>query len=264
MNKESLLLLNALKSLFEKKFYLFFITLSFLSLVPIFEIGIYKNLVDIVIEGFSQNFLNSNMLIYLIILIILLILVAAMTYYFKILRIKFINLLSIHKQKKLKLKPASINWYRASLLESSLIIVGLMQIFLVLLLTIYLSKIFSLIFIFFITIALIIMYKRFIIEFNNQVDFIRKEYQLKRSQSSNKILSRIISSESSSFLASIMMYLVLLFNFIFLYLGYIDQSQFIAFVFVAKYLGGSFGMLSSSMMRLARSLSYSKKVFLTK
>lgn len=262
MNKKNLLL-SALKSLFEKQYNLLLLTIAFLSLVPIFEIVIYKQLVDIVIEGFSQNVLQSNTLIYLIFLILLLISVAGMTYYFKILRIKFINLLSIKKQQKQKLKAITINWYRASLLESSLIIVGLGQIFLVLLLTIYLSKIFSIIFIFFIAIALILTYKRFIIEINNQINFIRKEHQLKRSQSSNKILSRIVSSESSSFLASIMMYLVLLSNFIFLYFGYIDQSQFIAFVFVAKYLGGSFGMLSSSMMRLARSLAYTKKVFLT-
>ena len=106
------------------------------------------------------------------------------------------------------------------------------------------------------------IFKKFLAEMENQLKFIQKEFKLNKSQSSNKILSRISSSELSTFLASVMMYLVLLLDFIFLYYGSIDNGQFIAFVFVAKYLGGSFGMLSSSLMRLARSLSYSKKVFL--
>ncbi len=263
MNKKNLLF-NALGSLFEKKYKLFILTILFLSFVPIFEIIIYKQIVDIVVDGFSHDSLGTNKLILLTTFILLLISVSAMTYYFKILRIKFINLLAIHKQKQQKMKAVTTNWYRASLIESSLIIVSLIQIFLIALLTIYLSNIFSIIFIFFIYVALVITYKRFVLEIDNQINFIRKEFQEKRSQSSSKILSRITSSESSTFLASVIMYLVLLLNFIFLYYGYIEQSQFIAFVFVAKYLGGSFGMLSSSLMRLARSLSYTKKLFSNK
>lgn len=261
INKE-ILLYKVLKALFEKKFTLFYITILFLSCVPILEIVIYKQIVDIVMNNLNHGLLDLNKLTYLVILLLLLIFIAYLTYYFKILRIKFINLSSIYKQKQQKLKPVSMNWYRASLLEGSLIIVGLIQIFLISLLTIYLSPSFGLIFIFFITLALISIYKKFLVEFDNQLDFIRKEFQLKRSQGSYKILSRITSSESSTFLASIIMYTVLLLDFTFLYYEYIDQSVFIAFIFVAKYLGGSFGMLSSSMMRLARSLSYTKKIFL--
>ncbi len=261
MTNKNFLLYKVLKSLFEKKHNLFVLTILFLSSVPILEIVLYKQIVTIIADGFSYDLLDKSKLIYLSFLILLLIIISAMTYYFKILRIKFINLLSIHKQKQQRLKSITINWYRATLIESSLIIVGLIQIFLILLLAIYLSKSFSIIFIFFIGISLLIIYKRFVIEIENQLDFIRKEFRLKRSQSSSKILSRITSSESSTFLASVIIYLVLLLDFVFLYNKYIDNHQFIAFVFVAKYLGGSFGMLSSSFMRLARSLSYTKKIF---
>ena len=260
MNKDNLLF-NVLKSLSEKKYKLFLGTILFLSFVPIFEIVIYKQIVDIVVDGFNSDSVGSSKLIILMIFILLLIFVSALTYYFKILRIKFINLLAVNKQRKEKAKAITINWYRASLIEASLIMVSLIQILLIILLTIYLSKSFSLIFIVFITIAIIITYKRFVLEIDNQLDFIKKEHQLKKSQSSSKILSRITSSETSTFISSVIMYLVLLLNFIFLYFGYIDHSQFIAFVFVAKYLGGSFGMLSSSLMRLARSLVYTKKMF---
>ncbi len=262
MIKKEFLVYAVLKALFEKKFTLFYITILFLSCIPIFEIIIYKQIVDIVIENFSHNSLDSTKLIYLTLLLLFLLFIAYLTYKFKILRIKFINLSSVYKQKQQSLKPVSMNWYRASLLEGSLIIVGLIQISLIAILTIYLSPSFGLIFIFFIALALISIYKKFLVEFDNQLDLIRKEFQLKRSQGSYKILSRITSSESSTFLASIIMYTVLLLDFTFLYYEYIDQSVFIAFIFVAKYLGGSFGMLSSSMMRLARSLSYTKKIFL--
>ncbi len=255
------ILYNVLKSLFHKKYKLFSVVIVFLSFIPIYEITIYKLIVEIVIDSSNNNTLTSSELISLITLVSLLVGISGLTYYFKILRIKFINILSINKQKEQKLKSMTTNWYRASMLEASLISVGLIQIFLISLLTIYLSNLFSIVFLFFIFLALLFAYKKFILEIDNQISFIRKEFTQKRSQSSYKVLSRIKSSESSTLLSSIVMYLVLILDFIALYNDYIDQSQFIAFVFVAKYLGGSFGMLSSSLMRLARSLSYTKKMF---
>lgn len=256
------ILLHTLTALFEKRYDLFVLTIAFLSFVPIFEIVIYKQLVDLVINSFGAHHVDLLKLVHLVLLITLLILIAALTYYFKILRIKYINLLTVHKRRKRRLKPVTANWYRSSLLESTLILVGLVQISLIGLLTIYISYGFSLIFIVLITIVLAVIYRHFITEMDNQKEFIRKEFQLKRSQSSHKILSRIVSSESSTFLASLVMYVVLLFDLVFFYFDHLDKSQFIAFVFVAKYLGGSFGMLSSSIMRLARSLAYTMKVFM--
>ncbi len=253
------LVTNVFKSLFFKKFKLLYVTLAFLAMVPILDIILYKQIVDEVISNFeTKQFALISLTAYLLLLII----VSAFKFYFNVKRIKYVNLMTIYRKRVLKFKPVSENWYRASLLEMFLIAISLLQVILISLLSIVLSPLFGSIFLVIMLIVVTLIFKNFTIELANQVGFIQAQYRSKRSQSSSKIVSRIFMSESSTFLASVIMNLVLLIDFVFLYYGYLDENQFIAFVFVSKYIAGSYSMLSSSLMRLARSLSYTRKIFM--
>lgn len=261
-NQNLKMLKELARGLILKKYNLFFITLLFLSLTPVIDIALYNNIIDTTMEGLANNNFTTENIVNVVITIFLLTSLTGLKYYFNIKRIHFINALTIHKKRQKKLNPVSENWYRASLIELTILLICASQIILVFILSLTINRTMGAFFALVILGTYLVIFRLFVTETNNQINYVKKSYISNKSLSGQKILSRVTRAEQSGLLGAIIMNLILSISFILFYNDHLSVNHFIIFVFISKYAGSMISTSASSLMRLSRSLAYTKNILL--
>lgn len=231
-----------------------------LSINPVAEIALLKIIVD-VFMALEDEVLETSQILFILILTVS---VYGVRYVSRVGRIQLVNkAMGVLKLTRCQLRDSELGWFRAGFLELSNALVVVVQLFLVLVFSLYLGVYaFSLLLLFTLACVLLIR-KHFNGEYLSQkkIKFDRKGLSTKKS--ARQVVSRVKAIERTSLQCNFVMAGLLIAGLLFAKYGYIEYQSVIVFVFVVRFIGVALGLLIGSVMRLARALVHSESSVLS-